>query len=93
MIGPVVMVNGTTTEEPRNRKGKADSMNEWDAKLLAIVNRAVRKAQDENRRLGIPNVYEINGTLVWQLPDGTITTTVPMRPPADIAPVAGDIAH
>jgi hypothetical protein len=53
-------------------------MTEWDAKLLAIANRAVRKAQDENRRRGIPNVYEINGTLVWQLPDGTITTDDPM---------------
>ena len=53
-------------------------MNEWDAELLAIANRAVRKAQDENRRRGVPNVYVVNGTLVWQLPDGTITTTDPM---------------
>ncbi len=52
-------------------------MNEWDAKLLAIVNRAVQKAQDENRRKGIPNVYVVNGTIVWQLPDGSITTTDP----------------
>ena len=55
-------------------------MNEWDAKLLAIANRAVRKAQDENRRKGVPNVYVVNGTLVWQLPDGTVTTADPMRP-------------
>ena len=52
-------------------------MNEWDAKLLAIANRAVREAQDENRRQGIPNVYEINGTLVWQMPDGSLTTVNP----------------
>lgn len=58
-------------------------MNEWDTKLLAIANRAVRKAQDENRRRGIPNVYEINGTLVWQLPDGSITATDPMHPSPD----------
>ena len=54
-------------------------MNEWDARLLAIANKAVREAQDENRRKGIPNVYVLNGTLVWQLPDGSITTTDPMR--------------
>lgn len=53
-------------------------MNEWDARLLAIVNRAVYEAQQENRRLGIPNVYEINGTIIWQMPDGRITTTNPM---------------
>ena len=55
-------------------------MNEWDARLLAIVNRAVREAQDENRRKGIPNVYVINGTLLWQMPDGSITTVDPMHP-------------
>ena len=54
-------------------------MNEWDARLLAIANKAVREAQDESRRKGIPNVYVLNGTLVWQLPDGSITTTDPMR--------------
>ena len=54
-------------------------MNEWDARLLSIANKAVRKAQDENRCKGIPNVYVLNGTLVWQLPDGSITTTDPMR--------------
>jgi hypothetical protein len=58
-------------------------MNEWDAELLAIANRAVRKAQDENRRQGVPNVYVVNGTLVWQLPDGTITTDDPMRRPPE----------
>lgn len=52
-------------------------MNEWVAKLLAIANRAVREAQDENRRRGIPNVYEINGTLVWQMPDGSLSTVHP----------------
>ena len=54
-------------------------MNEWDARLLAIANRAVRRAQDENRRHGIPNVYSVNGTLLWQMPDGSITTVDPMR--------------
>lgn len=29
-----------------------------------IANAAVRKAQEENRRLGIPNWYSINGVIV-----------------------------
>ena len=61
-------------------------MNEWDAKLLTIANRAVRKAQDENRRKGVPNVYVVNGPLVWQFPDGGITTTAPLRPPTNAPP-------
>ena len=52
-------------------------MSEMDAKILAIANQAVREAQDENRRLGIPNVYSLNGTIVWQLPDGSVTVTKP----------------
>ena len=52
-------------------------MNEWDAKLLALANRAVKDAQDENRRRGIPNVYVLNGTIVWQMPDGSITAAAP----------------
>ncbi len=33
-------------------------------KYLKIGNDAVRKAQEENRRLGIPNWYSINGVIV-----------------------------
>ena len=40
-------------------------MTEFDAKILAIANKAVYEAQEENRRLGIANVYSLNGTLVW----------------------------
>ncbi len=32
--------------------------------LHKIGNRAVRKAQEENRRLGIPNWYSIGGVIV-----------------------------
>lgn len=48
-------------------------MNDDDVKLLTIVNDAVYLAQEENRRKGIPNVYCLNGKIVWQLPDGTVT--------------------
>ena len=43
-------------------------------KFLRIGNRAVRRAQEESRDMGVANVYShTDGTLYWQLPDGTIT--------------------
>ena len=38
---------------------------------------AVERAQEENRWLGIPNAYSRNGTLYFELPDGTITQEDP----------------
>ena len=37
-----------------------------------IGNLAIRKAQEENRRLGLPNVYSRNGKLIYEMPDGSI---------------------
>lgn len=45
--------------------------------LKQIGTRAAREAQEENRRLGIPNAYSRNGTLYFELPDGTITQEDP----------------
>lgn len=42
-------------------------------RITRIASTAVRLAQEENRRKGIPNVYCLNGKIVWQLPDGTVT--------------------
>jgi len=42
-----------------------------------IGTEAVKRAQEENRRLGIPNAYSRNGTLYFELPDGTITQEDP----------------
>ncbi len=47
------------------------------AEFRRIGNRAVRKAQEENRRLGIPNAYSINGQIFYQLPNGEITMEDP----------------
>ena len=47
---------------------------ELTAEMTKIGNRAVRKAQEENRKLGIPNVYAKRGQIYYQLPDGRITT-------------------
>ena len=53
------------------------------AALLLIGGRAVRKAQEESRRLGVPNVYAHNGSLFYELPDGTLTTVDPFDAPTD----------
>jgi len=45
--------------------------------ITRIGNRAVAKAIQENKEKGIPNVYSLNGTLVYEMPDGTITTECP----------------
>ena len=42
--------------------------------ITRIGNRAVKKAQEENRKNGLPNVYEIDNKIVYSLPDGTFTT-------------------
>lgn len=45
--------------------------------FVKIGNEAVQKAQEENRKLGIPSVYGRNGKIYFELPDGTITTESP----------------
>ena len=45
--------------------------------LTRIGNRAVRAAQEDNRRLGIPSVYSINGIHYWELPNGELSRTDP----------------
>ncbi len=46
--------------------------------MLRIGNRAVKRAQEENRKKGIPNVYDINGHLYYELPNGELTREYPM---------------
>lgn len=45
---------------------------------LRIGNRAVKKAQENNRKNGIPNVYDFNGHLYYELPNGELTITDPL---------------
>lgn len=52
-------------------------MSDLVTEMTRIVNTAVHMAQEENRRKGIPNVYSLNGTIIWQLPDGTVTMERP----------------
>ena len=41
--------------------------------FLRIANRAVKRAQEENRKKGIPNVYSFNGHIYYELPNGELT--------------------
>lgn len=48
--------------------------------MLRIGNIAMRKAQEENRRLGLPNVYwSPERGMYYELPDGTITSESPFK--------------
>ena len=38
--------------------------------IMQIFRSAVRKAQAESRRLGVPNVYTINGQRYFEFPNG-----------------------
>ena len=45
--------------------------------LMRVFRSAVRKAQAESRRLGVPNVYFIDGHALYELPNGEYTRTCP----------------
>lgn len=55
-----------------------------------IGNIAVQKAQAESRRLGVPNVYFINGEPWYELPSGELSREDPWRgqltPPSPTSP-------
>jgi hypothetical protein len=48
--------------------------------LTRTGKRAVREAQEENRRLGVPNVYSINGIIYYELSNGELSRTDPYHP-------------
>jgi len=45
--------------------------------FMRVFRSAVRKAQAESRRLGVPNVYSIDGQVYYELPNGDYTRTPP----------------
>ena len=55
----------------------------WTREMLRIGNRAVKKAQEENRKKGIPNVYDFNGHLYYELPNGELTKEDPLSKETD----------
>ncbi|MCL2261301.1 MAG: hypothetical protein FWC15_08125 [Fibromonadales bacterium] len=46
-------------------------------KVLSLANIGAKKAQEENHRLGLPNVYSIEGRTVFVMPNGEIKTEWP----------------
>lgn len=53
-----------------------DKMREMLIRLFKLAIRASHNAQEENRRLGIPNVFAINGIMVYEY-DNKISMTPP----------------
>ena len=45
--------------------------------FLRIGNRAAKRTQEKNRKKGIPNVYDFNGHLYYELPNGELTKEDP----------------
>lgn len=48
---------------------------EW----LRVGRSAVAKAQEESRRMGVPNVYSINGHLYYETPTGELSLSDPYK--------------
>lgn len=46
-------------------------------KITRIFNRAVKKAREEHKKKGVPNVYCFNGKIIYELPDGSLTDKTP----------------
>ena len=47
--------------------------------VMRICRIAVRKAQDESRRLGVANVFTINGQRFYELPNGDLSRVSPTQ--------------
>ena len=45
--------------------------------LVSVFRSAVRKAQADSRRLGVANVYSLNGQLYYELPNGEYSRQSP----------------
>lgn len=45
---------------------------EQTREIVRIGNATVKRAQEENRKCGVANVYSRNGKLIYEMPDGTI---------------------
>lgn len=58
----------------KNGKGNISSETyQRMAEFVRISNHAVRQAQEEeNYRLGLPNIYSRNGKIIYEMPDGEI---------------------
>ena len=56
---------------------------EMAAELVRIGAQAARDAQEESRRLGVPNVYSILGIIYYELPNGELSRHDPYVEPKE----------
>jgi hypothetical protein len=61
------MIRQTTNNEASRRAEE----------VAEIMRAAVECAQEESRRLGVPNVYSIDGVLWYELPNGELSRDDP----------------
>ncbi|MCG8653795.1 MAG: hypothetical protein MI861_28410 [Pirellulales bacterium] len=61
------------TEEPRLTAETYATTDE----LIRLGSIAVTQAQNESRRLGVPNVYSINGRIYFETPTGELSVNDP----------------
>ena len=47
------------------------------ADMLTVANQAVKKAKEENQKMGIPDTFSKNGRVYYMLQDGSITQDRP----------------
>lgn len=52
-------------------------MSDIAKEILKIASKAVKLAQKRSLENGVANIYSKNGTIYFQLPDGTITQEKP----------------
>lgn len=52
-------------------------MTDFDKKFIKTAIASARQAQKDSLANGVANVYSKNNQIFFQLPDGTITQTVP----------------
>jgi hypothetical protein len=50
----------------------SENVSSFAEKFMQSAKEAAREAQEESRRMGVPNVYSINGKLYYEMPNGEI---------------------
>lgn len=60
-----------------SHKQNKESNHNIDELIMKMGNIGVKKAQKRNWDHGLPNVYEIDGSIVFSMPDGSISKQRP----------------
>ena len=60
-----------------NKPPECKDVSDHYDRLLQLAKQAVREAQKESRRMGVPNVYSINGKILYEHPNGELRLAPP----------------